>query len=545
MVKTMKINRLLEIVTLLMQQRDITVKELAERFEVSKKTIYRDLETLITSKIPVCYGEHMKGKVALLDGFTLNAKSNKSAGQTECPFKLDEVILDKSYSESQRTLKTDFIKHKPIDTSKVRGEILQSWYRCLQAGTSLFSFDAEHLVDPNQMDNYKITETETTDGQLFISILKHLNWNVALYDTDAQLKQILWINPVFENIGFIKDATEKAVGTNAVHTSLIENRMSYVVGSEHFKCIFNEYVSVAVPVYKNQEINGVLLVFFSLPITNEAVESIFSLARFYEKLVLSHDAVISELNMMPLLNYVGPAIDDSKLLGKSGNWVRLKRVAESLANTKQPILLKGDYGTGKRTLAKWIHANSNRRNGPCQIVDCNDESVEENLFCSLLDASIGGTLILKDIHQLSPSGQKKLHQFITTGTCQRNGNRKKKIFDVRLLICMPIDYELEQYLKVEIELIQLYVPSLSERQEDISLIARTLLEQTIKDCGLRSFDFEGFYSSLERKTWDRNLVGLLSYIKKCKNSLMDLNFQSSEHVVEEFVKLMDTSSQIS
>ena len=65
-------NRLFEIVYLLMQKKKITAKELANRFEVSTRTIYRDIEILSRANIPVYATKGKEGGIGLLDEYVLN-----------------------------------------------------------------------------------------------------------------------------------------------------------------------------------------------------------------------------------------------------------------------------------------------------------------------------------------------------------------------------------------------------------------------------------------------------------------------------------------
>lgn len=68
----MQINRLFEIVYILLEKEKVTARELAERFEVSTRTVYRDIETLSCAGIPVYMSKGKGGGVFLLPGFTLN-----------------------------------------------------------------------------------------------------------------------------------------------------------------------------------------------------------------------------------------------------------------------------------------------------------------------------------------------------------------------------------------------------------------------------------------------------------------------------------------
>ena len=68
----MQINRLFEIIYILLDKKTVTSKELAELFEVSSRTIYRDIETLSSAGIPVYMSKGKGGGISLLPGFVLN-----------------------------------------------------------------------------------------------------------------------------------------------------------------------------------------------------------------------------------------------------------------------------------------------------------------------------------------------------------------------------------------------------------------------------------------------------------------------------------------
>ena len=72
MINYMKINRLLEIVTILLNRETVTAKELADRFEVSTRTIYRDIDVLSSAGVPVYTNKGNSGGISLLEDYTLN-----------------------------------------------------------------------------------------------------------------------------------------------------------------------------------------------------------------------------------------------------------------------------------------------------------------------------------------------------------------------------------------------------------------------------------------------------------------------------------------
>ena len=83
----MQINRLFEIVYILLNKKTITARELSEHFEVSMRTIYRDIDTLSGAGIPIYTSKGKGGGISLLDNFVLK-KSMLSEQEQDC---IDEL----------------------------------------------------------------------------------------------------------------------------------------------------------------------------------------------------------------------------------------------------------------------------------------------------------------------------------------------------------------------------------------------------------------------------------------------------------------------
>lgn len=87
----MKINRLFEIVYLLLDRKSLTAQELAEHFEVSRRTILRDLDTLAAAKIPIYTTQGRGGGISLVEGYVLNKAALTEDEQNETLFALKSV----------------------------------------------------------------------------------------------------------------------------------------------------------------------------------------------------------------------------------------------------------------------------------------------------------------------------------------------------------------------------------------------------------------------------------------------------------------------
>ncbi len=182
----------------------------------------------------------------------------------------------------------------------------------------------------------------------------------------------------------------------------------------------------------------------------------------------------------------------------------VKRVAASNAT----VLIEGESGTGKELIAKEIHEQSTRAKKPFVAINCGalrETLLESELFghekgsftgaytrkVGLVEVAHNGTLFLDEIGELSPGIQAKLLRFLQEGEFYRVGGDKPLKVDVRILSATnrSLDQEVQkgnfrEDLYYRINTIQLYVPSLRIRRQDIM----PLLDHFIK--GQRDIDLE-------------------------------------------------------
>ena len=146
------------------------------------------------------------------------------------------------------------------------------------------------------------------------------------------------------------------------------------------------------------------------------------------------------------------------------------------------VMIAGEYGVGKRRLARLIHRQSIRSRAPFVSVRCGefDTAIEPVLFgrrgvAGALDRADGGTVFLEDIEALSPAAQARLRQFVATGEIQPVGAKTvSRRTNVRVLCAtrVPLAERLAsgmfcQDLYYQLNTIYLPVPPLRERPEDI------------------------------------------------------------------------------
>ncbi|MGZ8434636.1 MAG: sigma-54-dependent transcriptional regulator [Candidatus Binatia bacterium] len=174
-------------------------------------------------------------------------------------------------------------------------------------------------------------------------------------------------------------------------------------------------------------------------------------------------------------------------------------IATKVAASDAPVLLRGESGTGKSVLARWIHSLSPRNRQPFVVVNC--PTLSEELLASELfghskgaftgavrdqpgrvEAAAGGTLFLDEIGDISPSLQAKLLRFIEEKEFDRLGENKTRHADVRTLAATNRDLEelmrqglFREDLLYRLNVIELELPPLRERPEDILRLAQRFL----------------------------------------------------------------------
>lgn len=222
-------------------------------------------------------------------------------------------------------------------------------------------------------------------------------------------------------------------------------------------------------------------------------------------LELLRNLVATALNLEQLATAPPQGKTPSKLLGKTTAMTDLRKQIAKLARSQAPVYIGGESGSGKELVARSIHEQGPHAGAPFIPVNCGavpSELMESEFFGhtkgsftgavsdkqGLFQAANGGTLFLDEVADLPLAMQVKLLRAIQEKAIRPIGGQREHSVDVRILSATHKDLAAEveagtfrQDLYYRINVIELRVPSLRERTQDIQELARHLLRKIAAD----------------------------------------------------------------
>lgn len=245
-----------------------------------------------------------------------------------------------------------------------------------------------------------------------------------------------------------------------------------------------------------------------------------------------------------------PATPETVLLGESPAIETLKQQIRRVARSQAPIFISGESGSGKELVARSIHFLGARANGPFIPVNCGaipSELMESEFFGhkkgsftgahqdkqGLFQAANGGTLLLDEVADLPLPMQVKLLRAIQEKSIRPVGAEEEVPVDVRILSAthkhLPREIEknlFRQDLYYRINVIELAVPSLRDRKEDIPLLANHFLERFARESGIPAPRLsDDALATLQRHPFPGNIRELENTLERaftlCDGTLID------------------------
>jgi len=200
-----------------------------------------------------------------------------------------------------------------------------------------------------------------------------------------------------------------------------------------------------------------------------------------------------------LVQVAADVVEPLGIVAKSVAMAQVVDLARRVAKVDSTVLITGESGSGKERVARLVHDESTRARGPFVAINCGaitETLLESELFGhargaftgatqdrpGLFEAANSGTLLLDEVGEVSPAMQVKLLRALQEREIRRVGENKSRKVDVRVLAATNRDLargvasgEFRQDLYYRIKVVELHVPPLRERRDDILPLARVLL----------------------------------------------------------------------
>ncbi len=227
------------------------------------------------------------------------------------------------------------------------------------------------------------------------------------------------------------------------------------------------------------------------------------------------------------------------ILGKSPSIVRLKQIIHTVANSNTDVLLLGETGTGKDLVAGCLHDLSDRKDKNFVAINCGaipETIIESELFgheagaftgansrrIGKFEHADGGTVFLDEIESLPYDLQVKFLRVLQERTVERLGSNELHPIDIRVIAATKVDLkeasdkgEFRQDLYYRLNVVEIALPPLRERQEDISLLFQHFVLQACSRHNLPTPSLsKGLISQLCSNKWEGNIRELMNEAEK-------------------------------
>jgi DNA-binding NtrC family response regulator len=227
------------------------------------------------------------------------------------------------------------------------------------------------------------------------------------------------------------------------------------------------------------------------------------------------------------------------MIGESAVMKELFASIEKVAPTRGRVLITGESGTGKELIARAIHRLSQLSNAPFVKVNCAAipaDLIESELFGhergaftgaqlkkkGVFEMADGGTLLLDEIGDMSPSAQAKVLRALESGEINRVGSERTIAVDVRVIAATNKDLEAEvergafrDDLFFRLNVVPIRSPSLRERADDVPLLAEAFLRTFARENGVREKPVDpAVFRLLQQRPWRGNVRELKNVVER-------------------------------
>ena len=236
---------------------------------------------------------------------------------------------------------------------------------------------------------------------------------------------------------------------------------------------------------------------------------------------------------------VKAGLDASGMVVQSPAMERVLDLARRVAQVDSTVLLTGESGVGQERVANLIHQESARAGGPFVAINCGavpESLLESELFGhakgaftgaaqdrpGLFEAAQGGTLLLDEIGEVPSAMQVKLLRALQEREVRRVGENRNRAIDARVLAATNRDLAADvhaarfrQDLYYRLRVVEIRVPPLRERREDVLALARTFLADAARRTGRKATGFTpAAAQQLVRYAWPGNVRELENAVER-------------------------------
>jgi DNA-binding NtrC family response regulator len=220
------------------------------------------------------------------------------------------------------------------------------------------------------------------------------------------------------------------------------------------------------------------------------------------------------------------------MIGESPKIQEILKIIDKIADNDSPVLLEGEFGSGKQMVARSIHNSSQRNTAPFKVLQCSalpEDLLEAELFGTaggrtetIFSRASGGTVLLEEIHMLPVRLQSKLESYLEEVNTRRIMNDLPIKMNVRFIAssAKPLRECVEagtfrEDLFYKISVIPIEVPPLRSRTEDIELLADHFLKKYAERTGTKVPEVDKYAKRLlEGYNWPGNVGELQNAMER-------------------------------
>jgi len=385
-----------------------------------------------------------------------------------------------------------------------------------------------------------------------------VNFNILIVDDEKNIREGLGRSLEMDgyNISLAGDGKEgmEVINSSEIDLVVSDLKMPEMSGEELLKKISASYPTVPVIILTGHgtiesAVNAMrdgAFDFLTKPINLDRLSLLVKRALSSRQLVLQHRELQNEIDKLSKRNKF------SSIIGKSAPMRKVLDIVEQVADTKASVLITGESGVGKELVAHAIHNLSSRKDKKLVEVHCSalaESLLESELFGhekgsftgaiarkrGRFEVSDGGTIFLDEIGEISQQVQIKLLRVLQEKKFERVGGEETIEVDIRILSATNKDLKEEtekgnfrEDLFYRLNVVNIHVPPLRDRKEDIELLAAAFLKEFSEENGKNINGIEQKARlALHNYNWPGNIRELRNCLESavvmCKGSVITVD----------------------